>query len=70
MANKMRVIIRAAGSVSGTVGKAKKVYENDYNNLKNKPSIEGVTLEDDKTLEELGLTPISAEELADMWNDN
>ena len=70
MANKMRVIIRAAGSVSGTVGKAEKVYENDYNNLKNKPSIEGVPLEDDKTFEELGLTPISAEELADMWNDN
>ena len=56
--------------ISGTVGKAAKVYEKDYNNLKNKPSIEGVTLENDKTFEELGLTPISAQELADMWNDN
>lgn len=56
--------------ISGTVGKAEKVYENDYNNLKNKPSIEGVPLENDKTFEELGLTPISAQELADMWNDN
>ncbi|MBR6337527.1 MAG: hypothetical protein IKR76_07315 [Ruminococcus sp.] len=58
------------GNVSGSVGRAEKVYENDYNNLKNKPQIEGVPLENDKTFEELGLTPISAEELADMWNDN
>lgn len=78
MAN-MRVSIRAAGSisgnltprgnVSGSVGRAEKVYENDYNKLINKPQIEGHTLENDKTFDELGMTPLSAQELADMWGE-
>ena len=78
MAN-MRVSIRAAGSisgsltprgnVSGSVGRAEKVYENDYNKLVNKPQIEGNTLENDKTFDELGMTPLSAQELADMWGE-
>ena len=78
MAN-MRVSIRAAGNisgsltprgnVSGSVGRAEKVYENDYNNLINKPQIEGNTLENDKTFDELGMTPLSAQELADMWGE-
>lgn len=61
--------VSVKGRISGTVGKAEKVYENDYNNLKNKPSIEGVTLEGDKTFDDLGMTPLSAQELADMWNN-
>lgn len=75
----MRVSIRAAGSisgsltprgnVSGSVGRAEKVYENDYNKLVNKPQIEGNTLENDKTFDELGMTPLSAQELADMWGE-
>lgn len=78
MAN-MRVSIRAAGSisgsltprgnVSGSVGRAEKVYEKDYNNLFNKPQIEGNTLENDKTFDELGMKPLSAQELADMWGE-
>lgn len=75
----MRVSIRAAGSisgsltprgnVSGSVGRAEKVYENDYNKLVNKPQIEGNTLENDKTFDDLGMTPLSAQELADMWGE-
>ena len=75
----MRVSIRAAGNisgsltprgnVSGSVGRAEKVYENDYNKLVNKPQIEGNTLEGDKTFDDLGMTPLSAQELADMWNN-
>ncbi|MCR5816842.1 MAG: hypothetical protein K6F91_08175 [Ruminococcus sp.] len=78
MAN-MRVSIRAAGSisgsltprgnVSGSVGRAEKVYENDYNKFVNKPQIEGNTLENDKTFDDLGMAPLSAQELADMWGE-
>ena len=78
MAN-MRVSIRAAGNISGSltprgnvsgnIGKAEKVYENDYNKLVNKPQIEGNTLENDKTFDELGMAPLSAQELADMWGE-
>jgi len=57
------------GNVSGSVGRAEKVYENDYNNLNNKPQIEGNTLENNKTFDELGMTPLSAQELADMWGE-
>ena len=56
-----------AKDIDGIIGKAQKVYENDYNNLINKPQIEGNTLENDKTFDELGMTPLSAQELADMW---
>ncbi len=31
------------------------IYENNYDNLRNKPSINGVTLEGDKTTEDLGI---------------
>ena len=38
----------------------------DYENLENKPSIEGIVLLDNKTFEELGLTPLSNEELEEL----
>jgi hypothetical protein len=57
------------GNVSGSVGRAEKVYENDYNKLVNKPQIEGNTLENNKTFDELGMTPLSAQELAAMWGE-
>lgn len=75
----MRVSIRAAGSISGNltskgnisgnIGKAEKVYENDYNKLVNKPQIEGNTLEGDMSFEELGAEPITSAELAAMWDN-
>lgn len=77
--DKMRVVFKPYGSIGGKVsmtakvgGKVRtpdKVYEKDYNNLFNKPQIEGNTLEGDKTFDELGMTPLSAQELADMWNN-
>lgn len=38
----------------------------DYNNLINKPSIEGVTLEGDKTFEELTLVKIKNSDIDDI----
>ena len=59
----------AAKNIDGIIGKAQKVYENDYNKLINKPQIEGNTLEGDETFDELGMTPLSSQELADMWGE-
>lgn len=38
----------------------------DYESLENKPSIEGVVLLDNKTFEDLGLAPLSNEELEEL----
>ena len=38
----------------------------NYPYLTNKPKIEGVTLEGDKTFDELGLTPVGTEQI-DRW---
>ena len=40
----------------------------DYNQLKNRPKIEGVTLVGDKTFEELGLLEMSNSEIQDIIN--
>lgn len=53
IANKMLTAGTATASSSG--GGSGGGGTNDYNDLINKPSIEGVTLEGDKTFEELGL---------------
>lgn len=42
------------------------VMENDYNELTNLPSIEGVTLKGDKSFSELNLMNITNEELENM----
>ena len=41
---------------------------NDYNDLINKPSIEGVELIGDKTLEELGVEPLTPQEIDAIIN--
>lgn len=69
MNNSLTGNVTARGSLGGNVKAAKKVYEKDYNNLFNKPQIEGNTLEGDKTFDDLGMKPLSAQELADMWNN-
>lgn len=38
----------------------------DYNALMNKPSIETVTLQGDKTFEQLGLKPLNADDLLEI----
>ena len=40
--------------MSGDLKMAERVYENDYEKLKNKPSINGVELVQDKSFEDLG----------------
>jgi hypothetical protein len=42
---------------------------NDYNDLINKPSIEGVELVGDKTLEELGVEPLTPQEIDELLRD-
>lgn len=41
---------------------------NDYNDLVNKPSIEGVELIGDKTLEELDILPLTNAEIDEFMN--
>lgn len=40
-----------------------KVIDGDYEKLSNKPSIEGVTLEKNKTFKQLGLDTLSVQEI-------
>ena len=42
------------------------LMESDYNNLKNKPSIERVELVGDLTFRQLGITYISAQDIDDI----
>ena len=46
--------LNAETGMSGTLNMAERVYENDYEKLHNKPSINGVELVQDKSFEELG----------------
>ena len=45
-----------------------KLLANDYNTLKNQPSIEGVTLIDNKTFKDLGATSLSNLEIENLIN--
>lgn len=40
----------------------------DYNKLRNKPRVNGVTLIDDKSFEELGVEPMTNQEILDTVN--
>ena len=46
--------LNADTSMSGSLNMVERVYENDYEKLKNKPSINGVELVQDKSFEDLG----------------
>ena len=46
--------LNADMGMSGDLKMAERVYENDYEKLKNRPSINGVELVQDKSFEELG----------------
>ena len=46
--------LNADTGMSGDLKMAERVYENDYEKLKNKPSINGIELVQDKSFEELG----------------
>ena len=53
-AAKMSGSLNGQTGLSGGLKMAERVYENDYEKLKNKPSINGVELMQDKSSEELG----------------
>ena len=53
-AAKMSGSLNADTGMSGNLKMAERVYENDYEKLKNRPSINGVELVQDKSFEELG----------------
>ena len=53
-AAKMSGSLNADVGMSGNLKMAERVYENDYEKLKNRPSINGVELVQDKSFEELG----------------
>ena len=52
-AAKMSGSLNADTGMSGDLKMAERVYENDYEKLKNKPSINGVELMQDKSFEDL-----------------
>lgn len=51
---KMSGSLNADTGMSGSLNMAERVYENDYEKLKNRPSINGVELMQDKSFEDLG----------------
>ena len=53
-AAKMSGSLNTDTGMSGDLKMAERVYENDYEKLKNKPSINGVELVQDKSFEDLG----------------
>ena len=53
-AAKMSGSLNADTGMSGDLKMAERVYENDYEKLKNKPSVNGVELVQDKSFEDLG----------------
>lgn len=56
--------LQKTGEVEGELSLAtERIVSTDYNDLKNKPSIEGVTLQDDKTFKQLGLDTLSVQEI-------
>lgn len=59
--------IGSQGRVGGSLNRATVEYRTtDYNDLDNRPSIEGVVLEGDKTFEELNLQCLTNQELEAM----
>ena len=53
-AAKMSGRLNGQTGMSGNLQMADRVYENDYEKLKNRPSINGVELVQDKSFEDLG----------------
>ena len=52
--------------MSGDLNMAERVYENDYQKLKNKPSINGVELIKDKSLEDIGCISMKNSEILSL----
>ena len=68
MSKELRATIRDSDSLSGVLDSAKVVYEKNYENLKNKPSINDVELIGNKSFEDLGDIHLSNIEILNMYN--
>ena len=68
MSKELRATIRDSDSLSGILDSAKIVDEKNYENLKNKPSINDVELVGNKSFEDLGDIPLSNIEILNMYN--
>lgn len=58
--------LNADTNMSGNLKMAERSYENDYEKLKNQPSINGVELIKDKSFEELGCIPMKNSEILEI----
>ena len=61
--------LNSVTGMSGSLNMAERVYENDYEKLKNKPSINGVELIKDKSFEELGDHVLTNFEILDLMKN-
>ena len=58
--------LNADTGMSGSLNMAERVLENDYEKLHNKPSINGVELIKDKSLEDIGCIPMKNSEILSL----
>lgn len=54
MAEKLAAIISPVGAMKGAISVPENIVEKDYKKLQNKPSVNGVELTGNKTIEDLG----------------
>ena len=62
----MSAALSASAAMSGTLKQADRVVEKDYEKLINRPSINGVELIKDKSLEDIGCIPMKNSEILSL----
>ena len=62
----MSAALSASAEMSGTLKQADRVVEKDYETLINRPSINGVELIKDKSLEDIGCIPMKNSEILSL----
>lgn len=62
----MSAALSATAEMSGTLKQAERVVEKDYEKLINRPSINGVELIKDKSLEDIGCIPMKNSEILSL----
>lgn len=62
----MSAALSASEEMSGTLKQAERVVEKDYEKLINRPSINGVELIKDKSLEDIGCIPMKNSEILSL----
>lgn len=58
--------LSSVSSISASISVPSTIGIRDYNSLKNKPSVESMVLEGDRTFPELGISNIDADDLLDI----